>query len=122
MASASQHLKQDRAHPILIATSDATHFVHSIAAFAMVALVTLGVGGTLYRLLRPSGWLASLFGRSLAGGMAASFAILIVAFSAWLLRGWVAPRYRHQYPEALAYGFAALGLYYGFEMYSKGVF
>jgi hypothetical protein len=101
---------------------ETAHFFHSIAEFAMVALVTLGVGGTLYRLLGPSGWLANLFSRSVAGGMAASFAILIVAFSAWLLRGWVTPEHRRQYPEVFAYGLAALGLFYGFEMYSKGAF
>ena len=105
-------------HPV----SDSAAVVHSIGEFAVVLLVLLGVGGTLYRLAGPGGWLAEIFSRSAAGGVAALFAILLVGFSVWMLRGWVPKKHRRQYPEVAGYVFAALGLLYAFQWASKGSF
>lgn len=103
-------------HPV----GDTWAVLHSIGEFAVVILVTLGVAGTLYRLAGPDGWLAAIFSRSAAAGLAAIFSILLVGVSAWMLRGWVPRRQRRRYPEVAGYVLAALGLFYAFEMYSKG--
>jgi len=95
-------------------------FLHAITEFMVVVLVTLGVGGTVYQLVSPQGWLASVFNRSAAGGVAAIFSILIVAFSFWLLRDWLSAWMRRHYPEFFAYGFAAAGLFYVAQVYMKG--
>jgi hypothetical protein len=100
--------------------SDSVAALRSIAEFAVVLLVVLGVGGTVYRLAGPNGWLSEIFSRSVAGGVAAIFSILIVGFSAWVLRGWIPKRHRHQYPEVANYVFAGLGLFYAYELASKG--
>jgi len=95
-------------------------FLRTIVEFAVVVLVILGVGGTLYRLVLPGGWLAGLFSRSAAAGVAGIFSILIVAFSCWQLRHWVSARVRRYAPEFFAYGFAAAGLCYAVQMYTGG--
>ena len=48
--------------------SDTSVFFQALAGFAIAALVMIGVGGTVYKLIEPGGWFAQLFGRSLAGG------------------------------------------------------
>ena len=95
-------------------------FLHAITEFMMIVLVTLGVGGTVYLLVSADGWLAGLFSRSTAGGVAAVFSILIVVFSCWQLRHLLSARARRVVPEFLAYGFAAAGLFYAAQMYTKG--
>ena len=95
-------------------------FLRTISEAAVVVLVTLGVGGTVYRLALPGGWLAGLFSRSVAAGLAAVFSIVIVAFSCWLLRDWVSARVRRYAPEFFAYSFAAAGLCYAVQMYTGG--
>ena len=36
--------------------------------FVLVALVLLGIGGTIYKVIAPDGWVAQAFGRSLSAG------------------------------------------------------
>jgi hypothetical protein len=95
-------------------------FLHAVTEFMMVVLVTLGVAGTAYMLVSADGWLGGIFSRSTAGGVAAVFSILIVAFSCWLLRHWLSARARRVVPEFFAYGLAAAGLFYAAQMYTKG--
>ncbi|OFZ86612.1 MAG: hypothetical protein A2W21_08560 [Betaproteobacteria bacterium RBG_16_66_20] len=111
-------MEQVRTKPL----SDSGIFFRAIAGFAIAALVMLGVGGTVYRLVAPDGWLAPIFGRSLAGGMAAVLALLIIALCAWLTRGWVSIGARNRHSELFVYGFAATGALYAVQYLMKGGF
>ena len=100
--------------------SDTSAFFQAIAGFVVAALVMLGVGGTVYNLVAPGGWLAGIFGRSLAGGMAAILALLIIGLCAWLTRNWISVGRRNRHSEFFVYGFAAVGALYAFQLLTKG--
>lgn len=96
--------------------SDTGVFVQSIAGFAIAALVMVGVGGTVYNLIAPGGWFAQLFGGSLAGGLAALLAFMVIGLCAWLTRSWVSVRSRNRFSEVFVYAFAAAGALYSMEL------
>ncbi|HTP61932.1 MAG TPA: hypothetical protein VMJ14_07605 [Burkholderiales bacterium] len=96
--------------------SDTSAFFRALAGFAIAALVMLGVGGTIYHLVVPGGWLAQLFGRSLAGGMAAALAFLVIGVCAWLLRAWISITQRNYYSELFVYLFAGTGAIYAVQI------
>ena len=100
--------------------SDTSAFFHAIGGLMIAALVMLGVGGTVYNLVSPGGWLAHAFGRSLAGGMAAVLALLIIAMCAWVTRNWISLGARNRPPELFAYGFALVGAIYAVDFLVKG--
>ena len=75
----------------------------------------VGVGGTVYNLIAPGGWFAQVFGRSMAGGLAALLAFMVIGLCAWVSRSWVSPRTRNSYSEVFVYFFAAAGALYSLE-------
>jgi uncharacterized membrane protein len=95
--------------------SDTSAFFQALAGFAIAVLVMVGVGGTVYNLISPGGWFAQVFGRSLAGGLAALLAFMVIGLCAWLTRGWMSPRTRNRYSEVFVYFFAAAGALYSLE-------
>ncbi|MGQ0544923.1 MAG: hypothetical protein ACT4P3_06250 [Betaproteobacteria bacterium] len=88
----------------------------------VVALVITGIGGTIYKVISPEGWVAQAFGRSVSAGAAALGSLLIIAALAWFSRGWSSPRYRNRFSDLLVYGFAAAGFAYLAMFMSKGSF
>ncbi|HLX81333.1 MAG TPA: hypothetical protein VKS43_12195 [Burkholderiales bacterium] len=100
--------------------SDTSAFFQAIVGFAVAVLVMLGVGGTVYHLVASDGWLAQLFGRSLASGMASVLALLIIGLCAWLARNWISVGARNRHADLFVYGFAAAGAFYAIEIFSKG--
>ena len=96
--------------------------LQALAGFAVATLVMGGVGGTVYNLVAPGGWLAGVFGRSLAGGMAAVLAFIILGACIGLARDWISARDRNRYSELVVYGFAAAGVMYFAELLMKGGF
>jgi len=100
--------------------SDTSAFFQAIAGFAVAALVMLGVGGSVYNLVAPGGWLAQVFGRSLAGGLAAILALFIVGVCVKMTHKLVSAGSGIRYSEMFVYGFAATGAVYAFEYLIKG--
>jgi len=113
MENTLEHVKEK-------APSETAAFVNALAGFAVATLVMLGFGGTLYNLVVPGGWLAGVFGRNLAGGMAAVLALILVGASVWLARDWIPARNRIRYSELFVYAFAAAGVMYLFDLLMKG--
>ena len=109
-------MEQVRLRPI----GDTGEFAKAIAGFAVATLVMFGVGGTVYNLVAPGGWLAGIFGRSLAGGLAAILALLIVGLCVKLTYNLLSVGERSRYLEVFAYGFAASGAIYAFPFLGKG--
>jgi protein-S-isoprenylcysteine O-methyltransferase Ste14 len=102
--------------------SEAGAFVHAIAGVVIAALVMLGVGGTVYNLVAPGGWIARAFDRSLAGGMGAILALLIIPACVWMTRTWISVRRRNRHPEVFVYGFALVGAIYAIQFVVRGGF
>ena len=103
-------------HATVKPISDTSVFLRSIVGFAIAAMVVVGIGGTVYKLLAPGGWLAQLFGRSVAGGLGAVLAFLVIGLCFWLSRGWFSASSRNRYAELPVYLFAGMGLIYSVQM------
>ena len=95
---------------------------NTVIGFALVALVLMGIGGTIYKVISPDGWVANAFGRSLSAGAAALGSLVMITALAWFSRGWAAPRHRSTLSDCLVYGFAAAGLLYIAQIWLKGTF
>jgi len=91
-------------------------------SMGVVILVTLGIGGTIYKVISPEGWIASAFGRSLSAGAAALGSLLMIAWLAWFSRGWSTIRNRNRISDLLVYTFAAAGIIYLAQIWMKGTF
>jgi len=87
----------------------------------ILALVLLGIGGTIYKIISPDGWVAHAFGRSLSAGVAALGSLIMVVALAWFSRG-SSPRRRTQFADIAVYGFAAAGLLYVVQLGIRGSF
>ncbi len=93
-----------------------------LVGLIIVVLVTLGIGGTIYKVISPDGWIASAFGRSFSAGAAALGSLLLIAGLAWFSRGWSSPRSRNRFSDLLVYTFAAAGIVYLAQLWMKGTF
>ena len=93
-----------------------------VVGLVIVLLVTLGIGGTIYKVISPEGWVATAFGRSLSAGVAALGSLMLIAGLAWFSRGWTAPRTRNRFSDLLVYTFAAAGIVYLAQLWIKGTF
>jgi hypothetical protein len=93
-----------------------------ILGFLIVALVLLGIGGTIYKVISPEGWVAQAFGRSVSAGAVALGSLIMIAALAWFSRGWSSPLRANRYPELFVYAFAAAGLLYIAKLWVVGTF
>jgi hypothetical protein len=94
--------------------------VHATVGCVMLALVLAGIGGTIYKVISPEGWIALAFGRSLSAGAAALGSITLIAGLAWFSRSWGDPINRTRLSDLLVYGFAFAGVVYLAQFWSKG--
>jgi hypothetical protein len=88
----------------------------------IVALVIVGIGGTIYKVIAPDGWVSHAFGRSLSAGAASLGSLLLIGALAWFSRGVTSPRTRNRYADVLVYAAAAAGLFYLAQLWTKGTF
>ena len=102
--------------------SDSSAFFQAVVGFATAALVTLGATGTVYNLVAPGGWLAQVFSRSLAGGLATILALLIIGQCVKMTHDLISAGTKNRYLEIFVYGFAAAGAFYAFQYFVKGGF
>lgn len=102
------------------------HELHTVGQVAygltVVLLVVLGIGGTIYKVISPEGWVANAFGRSFSAGVAALGSLVMIAALAWFSRGWSSPRSRNRFSDLLVYTFAAAGMLYLAQLWTKGSF
>jgi uncharacterized membrane protein YeiH len=92
----------------------------ALGGFVIVALVITGIGGTIYRVIAPDGWIAQAFDRSLYAGAAALGSLTLVGVLAWYSRGWSARRTRNRFADLLVYTLAGAGLIYLAQLWLKG--
>jgi hypothetical protein len=101
---------------------DSGNFVQTLWGFALVIMVVFGICGTIYKLLAPSGWLASLMGRGFSGGVAAIGLMVVFGVVGWIARSWTTTREQAATATLVVYVFAAAGVLYSFQLWSKGAF
>src|SRR4051812_33915293 len=101
---------------------DTGHFLQTVWAFGLVMMVVLGIGGTIYKLLAPTGWIASLMGRGFSGGVAAIGLMIVFGVVGWVARNWTTTREQAGMATFVVYVFAAAGVLYSFQLWSKGAF
>jgi hypothetical protein len=94
----------------------------TLAGFVLTVLVMLGVGGSVYKMIAPDGWLAQAFGKGLAGGMAVILGLLWLALFAWISREWISARRRNRFSELFVYVFAAAGAIYAILLVAREPF
>ena len=101
---------------------DSGNFLHTLWGFLLIIMVVFGICGTIYKLLAPSGWLAALMGRGFSGGVAAIGLMVVFGVIGWIARSWTTTREQAATATLVVYVFAAAGVLYSFQLWSKGAF
>jgi len=91
-----------------------------VGGFLLLALIMLGVGGTLYKLMAPDGWLSQLFGGSLGYLGAIVLALVGVVTFAWFAQDQIAPTPRDSIGDWWVYLCGLAGLFYAAEILWRG--
>jgi hypothetical protein len=95
----------------------------AVLGFVVLSLVLMGIGGTIYKVISPEGWVVQVFGRSLSAGAAALGSLIMIAARAWFSRGWHASAsQRHRFSDLLVYSFAGAGMLYLVKLWVIGSF
>jgi hypothetical protein len=92
----------------------------ALVGLGVLLLVLAGIGGTIYKVISPEGWIAMAFGRSLSAGAAALGSIALIGGFAWFSRSLGDVRRRTLASDFLVYGFAAAGILYLSQLWMKG--
>jgi hypothetical protein len=95
-------------------------FAHTLVSCIVLTLVLGGIGGTIYKMISPEGWIANAFGRSLSAGAAALGSMALIAGLAWFSRSWAPNGERTFFWQFMIYGFAAAGFLYVVQLWTKG--
>lgn len=95
-------------------------FGQTFISCIVLSLVLGGIGGTIYKVLSPEGWIANAFGRSFSAGVAALGSMAMVAGLAWFSHSWAARDNRSLLSQFLVYGFGAAGILYLAQLWTKG--
>lgn len=101
---------------------DLSAFLQIFGGLAVLSLMLLGVGGTIYKTLAPDGWLTRLLSDGLPDSFAATSALLVMCVFAWLTREWRTPRTRSWVIDLVVYAFAGAGLLYATQLLVDGRF
>jgi len=94
--------------------------MQGLVGVAVLVLVLAGIGGTIYKVISPEGWLAQVLGRSLSAGVAALGSLALVGGLAWFSRSWGEVSRRTLVSDFLVYGFAAAGFLYLAQIWMRG--
>ena len=88
----------------------------------MLALVLGGIGGTIYKVISPDGWVAhGLRPQPVGGRRGARLARAGRPALAWFSRSWGDGRTTASlFSHFLVYGFAAAGILYLVQLWTKG--
>ena len=99
---------------------EASGAVQTLVGFGLLALVPLGVAGTIYKAISPNGWVAQMFGQSISAGTAVLGSLAVVLAMAWFARVYTSPRRRNRNAGLFVYFFAAAGFVYALQLFSRG--
>ena len=94
--------------------------LQALAGGAILALVPLGVAGSIYKAISPNGWVSQAFGQSISAGTAVLGSLVIVLAMAWFSRVYSSPTRRNRHAGLFVYFFSAAGFIYALQFLSKG--
>jgi hypothetical protein len=86
--------------------------IQTVIGFGVLALLMIGVGGTIYRIISPDGWLVQLFGAGFTAGTAALLSLLALVVLSWFGREWASAYQKNRLADVLIYVFAGAGVVY----------
>ncbi|HKI64687.1 MAG TPA: hypothetical protein VKA16_08690 [Burkholderiales bacterium] len=86
--------------------------IQSVVGFVVLALVMIGVGGSVYRMIEPEGWLVQLFGAGISSATAALVSLLVLTVLSWFTREWVSAYQKNRFSDVVIYVFAGAGVVY----------
>lgn len=86
--------------------------IQTLVGFVVLALVMTGVGGTVYRMIAPEGWLVQWFGTGVTATAAALFSLLAIMVLSWFNREFVSAFRKNRLADVLIYVFAGAGVVY----------
>ncbi len=73
---------------------EASAALQTLVGAVILALVPLGVAGSIYKAISPNGWVAQSFGQSISAGAAILGSLAIVLAMAWFSRVYRSPARR----------------------------
>ena len=101
---------------------DSNTFIQTVWGGGLVVMVVLGIGGTIYKLIAPNGWIAHMLGGSFSGTAVALSLLIVFGALGWLVRASTSTRQQAGLADLVVYAFAAAGLLYAVQLWSKGAF
>ena len=102
------------------AKHDLSVALQTAVGVVLLALVPLGVAGTIYKAISPNGWVSQMFGQSISAGTAVLGSLALVLAMAWFSRVYTSPRRRNRNAGLFVYFFSAAGFIYALQFLSKG--
>ena len=99
---------------------DAFSALQTLAGGVILALVPIGVAGSIYKAISPNGWVSQAFGQSISAGTAVLGSLAIVLGMAWFSRVYSSPRRRNRHAGLFVYFFSAAGFIYAVQFFSQG--
>jgi len=99
---------------------EAASALQTLLGGVILALVPLGVAGSIYKAISPSGWVSQAFGQSISAGTAVLGSLVIVLAMAWFSRVYSSPTRRNRHAGLFVYFFSAAGFIYALQFLSKG--
>ena len=100
----------NQAYPKL--KQEAFSAAYSVIGCALLALVLIGVCGTIYKMISPGGWIAQGFGYAISAGSAVFFSLAMIGVLAWFSHSRASPRGRNRHVGLFVYAFALAGIVY----------
>ena len=94
--------------------------LQTLVGGVILALVPVGVAGSIYKAISPNGWVSQAFGQSISAGTAVLGSLAIVLAMAWFSRVYSSPRQRNRHAGLFVYVFSAAGFIYAVQFLSKG--
>jgi hypothetical protein len=86
--------------------------LYAVVGCGVLALVLVGVCGTIYKMISPGGWITQAFGYAVSAGSAVLVSLAMIALLAWFSHGRFSPRGRNRHAGLFVYGFALAGIVY----------
>jgi len=86
--------------------------LYAVVGCGVLALVLVGVCGTIYKVISPGGWIAQAFGYAVSASSAVLVSLAMIAILAWFSHSRLSPRGRNRHAGLFIYGFALAGVVY----------
>src|SRR5260221_5180052 len=99
---------------------EASAALQTLVGGVVLALVPLGVAGSIYKAISPNGWVSQAFGQSISAGTAVLGSLAIVLAMAWFSRVYSSPRRRNRHAGLFVYFFSAAGINFALPISFKG--